>query len=77
MRARLMSLAALSLVSLPLACGPGEASDFCATALEQNAACLASTAAEDCEALNDECPGRVLIAESCPVQFSCPPPGQE
>lgn len=72
MRARLMSLISLSCVPFALACGPGELSDFCAQALDEHSACLTANAAEVCEARNDECPGEVRIAESCPVQFFCP-----
>lgn len=71
MRTLLLALA-LAALSLGLACGPGEPSDFCAEVLAENEACLQSSSREDCEARNDECPGRVLIAESCPIQFSCP-----
>lgn len=71
MRALLVSLVVAPLC-LSLGCGPGEPSDFCAEALEANEACLTNSSAEECEAANDACPGRVAVAESCPVQFSCP-----
>lgn len=72
MRARFALSLSSALLALATACGPGASSDFCVQALEDHAACLTATAAEDCEAANDECPGEVLVAESCPVQFSCP-----
>lgn len=69
---RPLSLVALAALLLSIACGPGEPSEFCAQALEDNAACLSNDAAEVCAAAEERCPGQVLIAESCPVQFRCP-----
>lgn len=66
-----VALAILTTLPLLAACGK-EPSELCAQLLEENAECLSADAAEECEAANDECPGRVVVLESCPVQFSCP-----
>lgn len=60
-----------SVLLLASACGE-DVSDFCSEAFEQNAACLSERSGEECEAAYAECPGRVLVLESCPIQFACP-----
>lgn len=35
-------------------------------------ACMGDDAFAACQAAAEQCPGAVIVAESCPLQFSCP-----
>jgi hypothetical protein len=69
---------ALALLLLP-ACGGSSApppsdvdeDDTCA-GYSPSHQCMNPDNFELCRALEAECPGQVLVMESCPLQFSCP-----
>ncbi len=69
---------ALAFLALLLAaCGsttastPDGAGDACA-GFGPNDACINEENLAQCRAREAECPGQVLVLESCPLQFACP-----
>jgi hypothetical protein len=62
---------ALALALVIGACG-SEPSDFCAQVEEDNAACITPAGMDQCAQMESQCPGEVLVLESCPLQFACP-----
>jgi hypothetical protein len=54
--------------------GGDGASDTCLS-YHRGDACIDDTNLAACQAAEAQCPGQVLVAESCPLQFSCPPSG--
>jgi hypothetical protein len=50
----------------------GDTSDTCLS-YRRGDACIDDDNLAACQAAEAQCPGQVLIAESCPLQFSCPP----
>ena len=69
-----MSLRRLLLLPLlALAACPEAAPDdtFC-TDLMATSSCMNEDNLAECEAAAADCPGEVLVMESCPLQFGCP-----
>lgn len=41
-------------------------------AYDANDACITEQNLAQCREMAERCPGRVLVRESCPLQFACP-----
>ncbi|MDP2308353.1 MAG: hypothetical protein Q8P18_20205 [Pseudomonadota bacterium] len=44
---------------------------FCTDLMETQPGCMTEDNLAECEEANEECPGGVLVMESCPLQFGC------
>lgn len=54
------------------ACGEEGASTLCDDLVDSQSACMTDENLAECRAAVDECGDRVLVMESCPLQFACP-----
>ncbi len=71
----LVAVTVAAFVVVVSGCG-GDVQDCQKLAAEQ-AGCMPASAVAACEQENEQCKdgGEVLVLESCPLQFSCDPPG--
>jgi hypothetical protein len=72
MKTTLFSLAGALVLAISFsACGP-TAEGECEDLKESNQGCWNSELSEKCQELHAECPGQIVVMESCPVQLACP-----
>jgi hypothetical protein len=65
------ALALLPLFLLAACPEPEGDPTFCTDLMETSSGCMDEGNLAECEDANEECPGEVLVLESCPLQFAC------
>jgi hypothetical protein len=63
----------LLLLGLAVACAGDDdvPSTFCDDLMANDAGCMNEDNLAECKTAQAECPGNVLVMESCPLQFGC------